>query len=184
MLSFFIQICESLTSVTTWYQSSSEKRSKNNVVNDESGSANVRDGGVNTAGFVCSCAGHGGAEGQGQAQTRMTGSGQWYIDSGATHHVTPEETKVVQGTEYGGPDAKSGIVPSTRATTERSSNELLVIPELDKLRGRLYQGKMQLMHMSVKEVVKKELMFMKKGPVAGMLLVRSVKKKLELKEEF
>ncbi|KAK8575552.1 hypothetical protein V6N12_063223 [Hibiscus sabdariffa] len=77
---------------------------------------------------------HGGAEGQGQAQTGMAGSGQWYIDSGATHHVTPEATKVVQGTEYAGPDAKCGVVPSTLETSGRSSNELLVIPELDKLR--------------------------------------------------
>ncbi|KAK9045976.1 hypothetical protein V6N11_051879 [Hibiscus sabdariffa] len=111
---------------------------------DESGNVNVRDGDVNTVGFVCTCAGHGGVERQGQAQTGMAGSGQiqgqWYIDSGATHHVTPEAAKVVQGTEYAGAskiivDAKCGVVPSTHETSGRSSNELLVIPELDKLRG-------------------------------------------------
>ncbi|KAK8511887.1 hypothetical protein V6N12_074577 [Hibiscus sabdariffa] len=68
-------------------------------------------------------ASHGGTEGQGQAHAVMAGSGQiqgqWYVDS----------------------DAKCGVLPSAHETSGRSSNELLVIPEIDKFRGLFASNK-------------------------------------------
>ncbi|KAL4377519.1 hypothetical protein GQ457_02G024390 [Hibiscus cannabinus] len=72
---------------------------------EESGMSNVNGGETNVTGHVCSCAGHGSNESQAQVQLTTVGTGQnqWYVDSGATHHVTPEAGKVMQGSEYGGP---------------------------------------------------------------------------------
>ncbi|KAL4353878.1 hypothetical protein GQ457_06G021620 [Hibiscus cannabinus] len=78
---------------------------KKSASREESGMTNVNGGEVNVTGHVCSCAGHGNSEGQAQVQiaAASTGQNQWYVDSGATHHVTPEVAKAMQGSEYGGP---------------------------------------------------------------------------------
>ncbi|KAK9041601.1 hypothetical protein V6N11_016693 [Hibiscus sabdariffa] len=106
--------------------------SRSSEVKNETGSTNVHDGDVNTTGFVCSCAGHGSTKGQGKTQAGASASGQWFIDSGATHHVTPEATKVGQGSEYAGPESKNDVTSATSETTRGCSNELLVVPELHK----------------------------------------------------
>ncbi|KAK9008277.1 hypothetical protein V6N11_075177 [Hibiscus sabdariffa] len=104
---------------------------------EEAAGTKLGDGVVNTAGFVCTCAGHSSAEGQGQAQVGATGhsQNQWYVDSGATHHVTPEAGKVVQGTEYAGPGTQGvGASQALRQASDCQSSELELVGEIDKLR--------------------------------------------------
>ncbi|KAK9010750.1 hypothetical protein V6N11_043619 [Hibiscus sabdariffa] len=101
---------------------------------EEATGTKLGDGGVNTAGFVCTCAGHSSAEGQGQAQVGVAGQSQsqWYVDSGATHHVTPEAGKVVQGSEYDGPGG--GASHALKQTSDSQAGELELIDDIAKLR--------------------------------------------------
>ncbi|KAL4319057.1 hypothetical protein GQ457_18G024390 [Hibiscus cannabinus] len=117
---------------------------RSSEVKNETGSANMHDGDVNTTGFVCSCAGHGSNEGQGKTQAGVNASGQWFIDSGATHHVTPEATKVGQGSEYAGPgkitigdgtNLSISAIGKTHLSTDKKSlilNDLMHVPMITK----------------------------------------------------
>ncbi|KAL4353865.1 hypothetical protein GQ457_06G022460 [Hibiscus cannabinus] len=117
---------------------------RSSEVKNETGSANMHDGDVNTTGFVCSCAGHGSNEGQGKTQAGVNASGQWFIDSGATHHVTPDATKVGQGSEYAGPgkitvgdgtNLSISTIGKTHLSTDKKSlilNDLMHVPMITK----------------------------------------------------
>ncbi|KAL4318242.1 hypothetical protein GQ457_18G024980 [Hibiscus cannabinus] len=104
---------------------------------------NVSGGEANVTGHVCTCAGHGNNEGQAQVQlaTAGTGHNQWYVDSGATHHVTPKATKIVQGTEYAGPGK---ITVDDGANLNIAKIEKSVLPVLSTTRKTLVLS--DLMH--------------------------------------
>ncbi|KAK8541743.1 hypothetical protein V6N12_014370 [Hibiscus sabdariffa] len=83
---------------------------------------------------------HGSVKGQAQIQITIAGQiqNQWYVDSGATHHVTPETTKVVQGTEYVGPGTPGvDVSQALKQSSGCGSSELQLILEVDKLRQLL-----------------------------------------------
>ncbi|KAL4301756.1 hypothetical protein GQ457_10G016470 [Hibiscus cannabinus] len=104
------QLCEKVGHLvdSCWFrfdQSFQGVTARKSTSREESGMSNVNGGETNVTGHVCSCAGHGSSESQAEVQLTTVGTGQsqWYVDSGATHHVTPEAGKVMQGSKYGGP---------------------------------------------------------------------------------
>ncbi|KAL4298388.1 hypothetical protein GQ457_12G010470 [Hibiscus cannabinus] len=79
-----------------------------------------------------------------QSQGLSNTIGGWTVDSGATHHTTPDESKVVNGVDYNGPGklvvgngnslqiSKTGYAFINTASRALVINDLLVVPSITK----------------------------------------------------
>ncbi|KAK8567892.1 hypothetical protein V6N12_006460 [Hibiscus sabdariffa] len=58
-----------------------------------------------------------------QVHVATSGHEHWVVDSGATHHVTPDSTNVMQGAGYNGPGGsnRSSIIPILKPTRSSST---------------------------------------------------------------
>ncbi|KAK8483180.1 hypothetical protein V6N12_046222 [Hibiscus sabdariffa] len=60
-----------------------------------------------------------------------TSSEGWVVDSGATHHVTPDANKVMNGSDYTGPD-KSSSTGNSCAPALQASSTFPVMPRVSQ----------------------------------------------------
>ncbi|KAK9006428.1 hypothetical protein V6N11_035466 [Hibiscus sabdariffa] len=61
-----------------------------------------------------------------------TSSEGWVVDSGATHHVTPDANKVMNGSDYTGPD-KSSSTGNSCAPALQASSTFPVMPRVSQV---------------------------------------------------
>ncbi|KAL4379783.1 hypothetical protein GQ457_02G018970 [Hibiscus cannabinus] len=80
-------------------------------VKNETNSVNLCALDAGPTGCVCSCVGSSNQEvvvgshtsSQPQANLAVAAKGQWFVDSGASHHVSPDSSKLVDSADYAGP---------------------------------------------------------------------------------
>ncbi|GMJ02624.1 hypothetical protein HRI_003931600 [Hibiscus trionum] len=128
-----------------WYRynksySDQPLNNQNTEFRNGSPSAHVTTVETNKSGCGCHCAGFSGSrlpsDGQVQAQLAIAGRGQWFVDSGATHHVTPEAENVVDGQDYAGPgkltvgDGSGLLITKIGQSVLNTSDRALVLHNL------------------------------------------------------
>ncbi|KAK8672595.1 hypothetical protein V6N13_110960 [Hibiscus sabdariffa] len=69
-----------------------------------------------------------------QANLATATTGHWFVDSGATHHVSPDSSKIADNSGYSGPGAECATNPSGGVNTGiRESVSLRLVPGAERL---------------------------------------------------